>query len=99
MIFRLSTDFICLYTYEFCLSLGKIARSSVILLLALFSNLQYSSFTDLVLWIEIRTLDILLLMNIVILLTLNILRVFWRLKRLSSSESSSLTPPPLYSSR
>jgi hypothetical protein len=48
---------------------------TVILLLALFSNLQYLSFTDLVLWIEIRTLDILLLMNIVILLTLNILRV------------------------
>jgi hypothetical protein len=24
---------------------------------------------------------------------------FWRRKRLSSSESSSLTPPPLYSSR
>ena len=29
------TDFVCLYTYEFCLSLRKIVRSSVILLLLL----------------------------------------------------------------
>ena len=36
-VFRLSTDFVCLLTYEFCLSLGKIARYSVILLLPLFS--------------------------------------------------------------
>ena len=26
-VFRLLTDFVCLYTYEFCLSLWKIARS------------------------------------------------------------------------
>jgi hypothetical protein len=33
---RLLTDFVCLYTYEFWLSLWKIVRSSVILLLPLF---------------------------------------------------------------
>jgi hypothetical protein len=32
----LLTDFVCLYTYEFWLSLCKIVRSSVILLLTLF---------------------------------------------------------------
>ena len=36
--FRLLTDFVCLYTYEFWLSLCKIVRSSVILLLPLFKN-------------------------------------------------------------
>jgi hypothetical protein len=35
-VFRLLTDFVCLYTYEFWLSLCKTARSSVILLLPLF---------------------------------------------------------------
>jgi hypothetical protein len=35
-VFRLLTDFVCLYNYEFCLSLWKIARCSVILLLPLF---------------------------------------------------------------
>jgi hypothetical protein len=35
-VFRLLTDFVCLYNYEFWLSLCKIARSSVILLLSLF---------------------------------------------------------------
>jgi hypothetical protein len=34
-VFRLLTDFVCLLTYEFCLSLWKIARCSVILLLPL----------------------------------------------------------------
>jgi hypothetical protein len=34
----LSTDFVCLYTYEFLLSLCKIVRSSVILLLPLFMS-------------------------------------------------------------
>ena len=34
-VFRLLTDFVCLYTYEFWLSLCKIVRSSVILLLPL----------------------------------------------------------------
>ena len=34
-VFRLLTDFVCLYTYEFWLSLWKIVRSSVILLLPL----------------------------------------------------------------
>jgi hypothetical protein len=38
-VFRLLTDFVCLYTYEFWLSLCKIIRSSVILLLPLFSNI------------------------------------------------------------
>ena len=37
-VFRLLTDFICLYTYEFWLSLCKIFRSSVILLLPLFGK-------------------------------------------------------------
>jgi hypothetical protein len=35
-VFRLLTDFVCLYTYEFWLSLCKIVRSLVILLLPLF---------------------------------------------------------------
>jgi hypothetical protein len=35
-VFRLLTDFVCLYIYEFGLSLCKIVRSSVILLLPLF---------------------------------------------------------------
>jgi hypothetical protein len=35
-VFRLLTDFVCLLTYEFCLSLWKISRCSVILLLPLF---------------------------------------------------------------
>ena len=34
-VFRLLTDFVCLYIYEFWLSLCKIVRSSVILLLPL----------------------------------------------------------------
>ena len=34
-VFRLLTDFVCLYTYEFWLSLWKIVRSSVILLFPL----------------------------------------------------------------
>jgi hypothetical protein len=36
-VFRLLTDFVCLYIYEFWLSLWKIVRSSVILLLPLFA--------------------------------------------------------------
>ena len=32
------TDFVCIYTYEFLLSLCKIVRSSVILLLPLFTR-------------------------------------------------------------
>ena len=35
IVFRLLTDFVCLYNYEFWLSLCKIVRSSVILLLPL----------------------------------------------------------------
>ena len=37
-VFRLLTDFVYLYTYEFWLSLCKIVRSSVILLLPLSTN-------------------------------------------------------------
>ena len=37
-VFRLLTDFVCLYTYEFWLSLCKIVRSSVILLLLLYTK-------------------------------------------------------------
>jgi hypothetical protein len=39
-VFRLLTDFVCLYNYEFGLSLCKIVRSSVIMLLPLFKHLQ-----------------------------------------------------------
>ena len=38
-VFRLLTDFVCLYNYEFWLSLYKIVRSSVILLLPLSYNI------------------------------------------------------------
>ena len=37
---RLLTDFVCLLTYELCLSLWKIARCSVILLLPLFLSVM-----------------------------------------------------------
>ena len=37
-VFRLLTDFVCLYNYEFGLSLCKIVRSSVILLLPLLAK-------------------------------------------------------------
>jgi hypothetical protein len=39
-VFRLLTDFVCLYNYDFWLSLCKIVRSSVILLLPLFQVKQ-----------------------------------------------------------
>jgi hypothetical protein len=45
-VFRLLTDFVCLYTYEFWFSLCKIARSSVILLLPLFTKLNISVFIN-----------------------------------------------------
>jgi hypothetical protein len=41
--FRLLTDFVCLYTYEVWLSLCKIVRSSVILLLPLYNDKRLSS--------------------------------------------------------
>jgi hypothetical protein len=41
-VFRLLTDLVCLLTYEFCLSLWKIARCSVILLLPLLALQLYS---------------------------------------------------------
>jgi hypothetical protein len=37
-VFRLLTDFVCLYNYEFWLSLCKIVRSSVILVLPLYTT-------------------------------------------------------------
>jgi hypothetical protein len=40
-VFRLSTDFVCLLTYEFCLSLWKIALCSVIFLLPLFATYKW----------------------------------------------------------
>jgi hypothetical protein len=40
-VFRLLIDFVCLYTYEFWLSLCKIVRSSVILLLPLLYTNAY----------------------------------------------------------
>jgi hypothetical protein len=42
-VFRLLTDFVCLYNYEFWLSLCKIVRSSVILLLPLFGEITHVS--------------------------------------------------------
>ena len=45
-VFRLLTDFVCLYTYEFWLSLCKIVRSSVILLLPLFRTIWEIIFPD-----------------------------------------------------
>jgi hypothetical protein len=39
-VFRLLADFVCLYNYEFWLSLCKIVRSSVILLLPLFIKVK-----------------------------------------------------------
>ena len=39
-VFRLLTDFVCLYNYEFWLSLCKIVRSSIILLLPLLNALS-----------------------------------------------------------
>ena len=44
-VFRVLTDFVCLYTYEFWLSLCKIVRSSVILLLPLMYIFCYSTIT------------------------------------------------------
>jgi hypothetical protein len=40
-VFRLLTDFVCLYNYDFWLSLCKIVRSSVILLLPLCLYIKY----------------------------------------------------------
>ena len=37
-VFRLLTEFVCLYTYEFWLSLCEIARTTIILLLPLFTE-------------------------------------------------------------
>ena len=42
-VFRLLTDFVCLYNYEFGLFLCNIVRSSVILLLPLLQFKHYSS--------------------------------------------------------
>jgi hypothetical protein len=43
--FRLLTDFVYLYNYEFCLSFCKIVRSSVILLLPLLiTNLRFYNY-------------------------------------------------------
>jgi hypothetical protein len=47
-VFRLLTDFVCLLTYEFCLSLWKIARCSVIFLLPLFATGRWFSQGNLV---------------------------------------------------
>ena len=45
-VFRLLTDFVCLYNYEFWLSLCKIVRSSVILLLPLLAiNIKWAIMT------------------------------------------------------
>jgi len=51
---RLLIDFVCLYTYEFRLSLWKIARISVILLLPLLITCQYFYKTWLLIWVTRR---------------------------------------------
>jgi hypothetical protein len=51
-VFRLLTDFVCLYNYEFGLSLCKIVRSSVILLLPLFVHVFWSFGPDFTLSLE-----------------------------------------------
>ena len=50
-VFRLLTDFVCLYTYEFWLSLCKIVRSSVILLLPLYRIATFKFYSNN--WIKI----------------------------------------------
>jgi hypothetical protein len=42
-VFQLLTDFVCLLAYELCLSIWKIARCSVILLLPLFPDQEQQS--------------------------------------------------------
>jgi hypothetical protein len=42
-VFQLLTDFVCLLTYELCLSIWKIARCSVIWLLPLFPDQEQQS--------------------------------------------------------
>ena len=49
-VFRLLTDFVCLYAYELWLSLCKIVRSSVILLLPLSSIFSYKDHSNLELY-------------------------------------------------
>jgi hypothetical protein len=62
-IFRLLTDFVCLFTYEFWLSLCKIVRSSVILLLPLFIkyinywNVQYHVRLTVITFINLMLID------------------------------------------
>ena len=51
-VFRLLTDFVCLYNYEFWLSLCKIVRSSVILLLPLFQRFTCPS------WLSVPWTDV-----------------------------------------
>jgi hypothetical protein len=57
-VFLLLTDFVCLYTYEFWLSLCKIVRSSVILLLPLYTIYKSNSWCDhlCVIWGIINTM-------------------------------------------
>ena len=49
-VFRLLTDFVCLYTYEFWLSLCKIARSSIIFFITLIYIYMYVVFLLTVSW-------------------------------------------------
>ena len=62
-VFRLLTDYVCLYTYEFWLSLCKIVRSSVMLLLPLLVHLGLLGglvLLDLQLWLPFWYLQVLL---------------------------------------
>ena len=60
-VFRLLTDFVCLYTYEFWLSLCKIVRSSVIVLLPLFGIFYLFSIT--IKKVYVKTSDVFLADN------------------------------------
>jgi hypothetical protein len=56
-VFRLLIDFVCLYSCEFWLSLCEIVRSSVILLLPLFTWTQLEKFEDIKVVIRRRRTD------------------------------------------
>ena len=62
-VFRLLTDFVCLYNYEFWLSLCKIVQSSVILLLPLFTVTSLWPFCCL--WGDTHSISLCYMRNIV----------------------------------
>ena len=54
IVYRLLTDFVCLYNYEFWLSLCKIVRSSIILLLPLCITANTFTGLDCMIWVTWR---------------------------------------------